>query len=139
MHQAAREGVMPPQMTFTGMNFDIVTGVTALFLGTWLLSSEKGRGIPRVPRPVVWVWNVAGVVLLLAVVTIGALSLPSPFRVFENDPPNVWVTMPPFVLLPAVLVVCAAWTHVLVTKRLLEQTETREASLGETRNTPGPK
>jgi len=32
MHEAARAGVMPPQMTYTGWNFDIVTGVTAVLL-----------------------------------------------------------------------------------------------------------
>ena len=32
MHEAATEGVMPPQMTFTGLNFDITTGATALLV-----------------------------------------------------------------------------------------------------------
>ena len=32
MHRAAVEGVMPEQMSYTGWNFDILTGITALLL-----------------------------------------------------------------------------------------------------------
>src|SRR5690349_3273372 len=32
MHHAQEVGVMPPQMSYSGLNFDIVTGITALAL-----------------------------------------------------------------------------------------------------------
>src|SRR5262245_19531825 len=63
MHQAAVEKVMPEQMSFTGYNFDIVTGVTAI-----LLAPLVTTGV--VPRAVVLIWNVMGPLLLANVVTI---------------------------------------------------------------------
>src|SRR5262249_56325913 len=48
LYRAAVEGVMPVQMSFSGWNFDIVTGATALVL---LPVAD------RVPRAVVAAWN----------------------------------------------------------------------------------
>src|SRR5581483_8763490 len=36
MHQAYLEGVMPVQMSYSGRNFDILTGISAGVLGLWL-------------------------------------------------------------------------------------------------------
>ena len=36
MHQAYVEGVMPVQMSYSGRNYDILSGVTAGILGCWL-------------------------------------------------------------------------------------------------------
>jgi len=44
---------MPAQMSYTGWNFDILTGLTAAALAVWL---HYGRP----PRAVVWGWNVLG-------------------------------------------------------------------------------
>lgn len=107
MHRAYEEGVMPVQMSFSGRNFDIVTGITA-FVVAFLLY----RG--ALPRWALQLWNVMGFGLLLNVVIIAILSLPTPFRAFPNDPPNVWVTRAPFVWLPAVLVMTALLGHVLI-------------------------
>lgn len=112
MHGAALEGVMPPQMTYTGFNFDIVTGGLALLIGFWALFGKA-------PHWVLWAFNVIGSVFLLAVVTIAVLSMPTPLRMFSNDPPNVWITFVPFVFLPVLLVVCAFWSHIEITRRLL--------------------
>src|SRR6185312_7357752 len=40
MHQAAREGVMPVQMSFSGWNFDILAGVSAIVVS---VLAAKGR------------------------------------------------------------------------------------------------
>jgi hypothetical protein len=106
MHQAAVEGVMPPQMSYSGLNFDIVTGITAGLLAPWL-----ARG--GVPRAVVAGWNLLGFALLVNVVTVAILSTPL-FLVFGPERVNVFVTYPPYVWLPAVLVVAALMGHVLV-------------------------
>ena len=74
--------------------------------GVWL-----GRG--RVPRWVVASWNMLGFALLANVVTIAVLSTPM-FRWFGNDRLNVFVTYPPFVWLPAILVTAALMGHILV-------------------------
>jgi len=113
MHQAAAEGVMPPQMTFTGMNFDITTGVTALLVG-----ALAARG--WAPRWLLLGWNTLGTLLLVVIVTIAVASLPA-FAAFGREPErlNTWVGYFPFVWLPAGLVSAAVLGHVLLWRRLL--------------------
>ncbi len=110
MHQAHVEGVMPVQMSYSGLNYDILTGISAGLLGWWL-----ARG--RVPHRVVAVWNVLGFVLLVNIVTVAILSTPV-FRWFGDDRLNTFVAYPPFVWLPAVLVTAALMGHILVWRKL---------------------
>lgn len=111
MHRAYSEGVMPIQMSFSGRNFDIVSGVTAL-VAAFLLYQK------RFPTWAVHAWNALGFGLLLNIVTIAILSFPTPFRAFHNPPANTWVTHPPFIWLPAVLVMTALLGHVVVLRAL---------------------
>jgi hypothetical protein len=110
MHRAYVEGVMPVQMSYSGLNYDILSGMTAGVLGSWLY-----RG--RVPRWIVGSWNLLGFVLLVNVVTIAIVSTPV-FRWFGNERLNVFATYPPFVWLPAILVPAALMGHILVWRRL---------------------
>jgi hypothetical protein len=111
MHRAYSEGVMPVQMSFSGYNFDILTGASAIVVAflVW-----KGR----MPVGVVRVWNWAGLLLLGNILTIAWLSTPTPLRVFMNEPANVWITVAPFVWLPAVMVMTAFVGHLLLFRRL---------------------
>jgi hypothetical protein len=111
MHRAASEGVMPPQMSFSGANFDVLTGASAPVVALLL-----ARG--SLSHRAIGVWNAAGLLLLANVVTLAALSAPGPLRAFENDPPNVWVDYFPFVWLPTFLVTTAFALHLLVWRRL---------------------
>jgi hypothetical protein len=111
MHRAYSEGLMPVQMSYSGRNFDIVTGLTALALGAWLAT---GRKSPRL----VFAWNTLGAALLLNILVVALLSAPTPFRVFMNEPANVWITRAPWVWLPTVMVLAAVIGHVLVYRRL---------------------
>jgi hypothetical protein len=111
MHRAYVEGLMPVQMSYSGRNFDIVTGITALALGVWLAMGTRSRGL-------VLAWNTLGVVLLANILIVALLSAPTPFRVFMNEPANVWITHAPWVWLPAVMVFAAAFGHVAVYRRL---------------------
>lgn len=114
LHRAYEQGVIGVQMTWSGRNFDIVTGLSALVLGLWL--SRRGEQRPA-PRGVIWAWNLLGLGLLINVVTIALLSMPTPMRVFEG-PPNVWVASFPYVWLPTVMVMTALLGHLLVARRL---------------------
>ena len=111
LHRAYVEGLMPVQMSYAGRNFDIVTGLSAIALGAWLASGRGGRWL-------VQAWNALGLLLLANVVTIALLSAPTRFRVFHNEPSNVWVTGAPWVLLPLVMVPAALLGHLLVHRRL---------------------
>ncbi len=106
MHEMYERGVMPVQMSYSGRNFDIVTGISA-FVVAWLVAQGRGG------RLLIAIWNLMGLALLVNVVTIAILSTPR-FRYFGDDHLNVWITYPPFVWLPAVMVVAALAGHLLV-------------------------
>lgn len=114
MHRAYEEGVMPEQMSYSGWNFDIVTGITAVVLAILLAMGRASIGLVRA-------WNVLGTLLLVNIVTIALLSAPTPLRVFMNEPANVWVTQAPFVWLPAVLVLAALLGHLVLFRRLASE------------------
>lgn len=107
LHRAYVEGLMPVQMSWSGRNFDVVTGISALLVGAWLAGGRRSRAL-------VFVWNTMGLALLVNVVAIALLSAPTPFRVFTNEPANVWITRAPWVWLPAVMVLAALAGHLLV-------------------------
>jgi hypothetical protein len=112
MHRAHTEGLMPVQMSYSGRNFDIVTGITALVLASAMM-------LPRVPRAVVMAWNVVGLILLANILGVAMLSTPM-FAYFGPDRLNVWVMWMPYTLLPAVMVL-AAWAGHLIVFRALRQ------------------
>lgn len=111
MHVAAREGTMPEQMTFTGWNFDILTGLTALALVVGFSN--------RIPRRLAIAWNLLGTGFLVAIGVIAVASLPL-FHAFGTAPHelNTWVAFFPFVWLPAALVSSALLGHVVLFRRL---------------------
>ncbi len=119
LHQAAQEGVVQRQMTWTGSNFDVLTGATAPALAL-LLVRQGAR-----PR---WVaaWNVAGTLLLLNVLVVAVRSSPA-VHGFGTDPSklNTFVAYPPFVWLPTILVVAALLSHVVIARRLVADAQRR--------------
>lgn len=110
MHGAATEGTMPVQMSYSGYNFDIVTGVTAILVAALIV-------MDRAPRALVVGWNLLGSLLLLVIVGVAVASLP-PIAAFGPDHMNEWVAFPPFVWLPGVLVQAAVLGHTLIWRKL---------------------
>ena len=110
MHGMYTRGIMPVQMTYTGLNFDIVTGALAIVVGILAAIGVAGRGI-------IAAWNVLGLALLINVVTVAILATPR-FRYFGPEHVNVWVTYPPFVWLPAVMVLAALAGHLVIFRAL---------------------
>ena len=70
MHEAAIEGVMPVQMSYSGRNLDILTGITAVPVA-WLLAKRIGG------RRLAAVWNLMGTLLLVNIVSVALLSTPT--------------------------------------------------------------
>ena len=66
-----------------------------------------------VGRRIIAAWNVLGLALLINVMTVAILGTPR-FRYFGPDQVNVWVTYPPFVWLPAVMVLAALAGHLVI-------------------------
>lgn len=119
IHNAVELGVAPPQMTWSGMNFDILTGATALLLSPFA---------NRLPLWAIWSWNLFGTALLINVFTVAALSIPGPLQVIKPD--NIWVTEFPYFWLPAIFVLSAATLHVALFRKLLHASSpTRKGAL----------
>lgn len=107
LHAMYARGLLPEQLTWSGLNFDIVTGVTAL-----VVASMAWRG--QASRRLVAAWNWLGFALLLNVGWIAATSLPTPLRLFTDEPPLTLPATFPYVWLPAFVVPAALFGHVLV-------------------------
>src|SRR5262245_4979973 len=105
-------GVAPEIMSFTGRNVDILVGLTAPVVAYYCFVR---RAWPE--RVAVW-WNVAGILILLNVVVHAQLSAPTPFRVFETNPPTTFIGDVPYIWLPAFLVPLAWVLHGISLRQL---------------------
>jgi len=110
MHAMYERGIMPGVMSYSGRNFDIVTGATAIAVAILV---KRGIGGSRLVAG----WNVLGLALLVNVVTVAILATPR-FAYFGPESLNTWVTYPPFVWLPAVMVLAALTGHLLIFRAL---------------------
>lgn len=117
MHRMFERGIMPEQMSYTGRNLDIVTGIAALIVAALVKTGHGGRLL-------VAAWNVLGLALLLNIITVAILSTPF-FEFFGPDRLNVWVTYPPFVWLPAVMVLAALSGHLIIFRALSHSAKPR--------------
>jgi hypothetical protein len=105
------QDLLPVQMTFEGRNFDILVALTAPFAAWWL----AGRKWALI------VWNVLGLCLLINIVSVALLSMPTPFRVFNNEPANRVLLDAPFIFLPGMLVPLAYGLHFLSLRKALRR------------------
>lgn len=125
LHRLCTEGLVPPVMTWSGRDLDVLSGALALVLA-YLLAS--GRCHARW----VLVWNGLGLALLANIVVLSVLAAPVPFRQFVDEPLNRLPVTFPFIWLPTVLVQAALLGHLLVFRALVTQ------GAGGNRNTGRP-
>lgn len=111
------KNIIPVQMTFEGINYDILTGLSAGLVGFYVLKINKW------PRIVGLLWNYAGLFLVTNIFLVAILSTPSPMRQFFNEPANTVVAYFPFVWIPAFIVPFAYLMHVLSIKQLIKGKE----------------
>jgi len=121
MHRAAEDGLMPKVMSFSGYNFDIVSGIVALSLA--LVMTRRS-----VPRAVLVAFNLLGIALLTVIVTVAMLATPL-VRAFGETELNTWVAYFPYVWLPGVMVAGAVLGHVVLTRRLLMEARAERAGV----------
>lgn len=107
LHRWAEQGVLPVQMTYSGHNFDIVTGIAAIATAAWLW--RKGPS-PRV----IAAFNVLGLVLLVAVASIAIRSTPGPLRTYADDPAVLLAFHFPFGWIVPICVGGALLGHIVV-------------------------
>jgi hypothetical protein len=110
--QLAVAGAIPELLSFHGRNVDILVGLTAPVVA---YACFVRRAWPA------WVagwWNWAGIVILLNVVVHAQLSAPTPWQIFETDPPATFIADWPYIWLPAFLVPLAWLLHAVSLRQL---------------------
>lgn len=120
LHRWYLEGVIPVQMTYEGRNLDVITGILALLAWPLLYLGKLGRRS-------VWLFNLAGVALLLNVMIIAVRSSPVPLRAYWNEPPVLLALHAPYTWIAPVCVGGALLGHLITFRRLVgsEQPVTR--------------
>ena len=105
-------GFLPVQMTFEGLNYDVLVGLTAPLIAYF------GYYKKLLPKWALIGWNFAGLALLANIVAVAMLSAPSNFQVFTNLPHNTMVFVAPYHFIPFFLVPLALFGHLFALKRL---------------------
>ena len=98
---------VPQAMTFDGMKFDIVAGVTAPLVAIFGIRHRK------LSRKLLLAWNLVSLFLLLNIIIMSVLSAPLPFQVFGMEQPNIAVFYFPYALLPTVILPVVLFAQVL--------------------------
>jgi len=106
--------LIPSLMTFEGMNFDILAGLSAPVI-FYLVFIRKAS------TRILLLWNIISLVLLLNIVIIAVLSLPTSFQQFAFDQPNIALLYFPMTLLPAVIVPLVLASHIIVIRQLISK------------------
>jgi hypothetical protein len=110
--------LVPELMTFSGRNFDIISGITAP-----LAYFICFRGGQLKNRRLLLAWNFLCLGLLLNILINAILAAPFPFQQFAFEQPNVAVLHFPFVWLPVFIVVIVLFSHLAAIRLLLSKHE----------------
>jgi hypothetical protein len=121
MQHASVERVIPKQMTYSGSNLDIISGLTAIVVAVVAV-----QGLA--PRWLLIGWNALGSLLLLNVIVIAVRSMPM-INAYGDYRMNTHVADAPFVWLPGVLVQAALLGHLLVWRKLKIDADIQDANL----------
>jgi hypothetical protein len=113
LHRLADEGAVPYAMTYLGHNFDILSGISAVFV--YFMAFRGGL----VNRSLLIAWNLIALLLLVVIVTTAILAFPSPMQMIAFDQPNVGITQFPFIWLPTVVVPIVLFSHLASLSQLL--------------------
>ncbi len=108
LHSWVAQGTIPETMTWTGQNWDIVSGIAALVAAPF---AERSRAAA-------WTANLIGSVLLLNVLRVALLSAPVPFG-WGQQPPLLLALHLPYMLIGPVCVGGALIGHIVLTRALL--------------------
>jgi len=107
--------LIPQIMTFEGLNFDILVGISAPIIAYLGFISLK------LNRNLLLIWNIISLVLLLNIVILAILSVPSPFQQISFDQPNIAILYFPFSLLPTFVVPVVIFGHLASIRQLIKK------------------
>lgn len=109
------EKKVPQLMTFEGLNFDILSGITAPLIYYF------GYITKQLNSKIILLWNFICLGLLLNIVLIAILSAPFPFQKLAFDQPNSAVLYFPFIWLPCCVVPLVLISHLASIYQLLNK------------------
>ena len=108
LHQA-----VPQIMTFAGINFDILAGLSApLILYFGFKSGQPNKRL-------LLVWNFACLLLLFNIVSVAALSAPTPLQQFGFEQPAIAILYFPYTWLPCIVVPIVLLAHLAAVRQLV--------------------
>lgn len=110
LYMAYMEDKIPIQMTFLGLNFNILAGLSAIIIAPSLAYRSRLRLIKM--------WNTVSLLLLLSFVTITTLTAKSDIQYFnQNNNINDLLTVP-YIYIPGILVFFGFFGHWVVFKKI---------------------
>jgi hypothetical protein len=112
LYQLALNKQVPWSMTFKGLNFDIVIGISAPIMAILYFRMKKIG--PRIMK----IWNVIALISVISVVLRGIGALPSPIQWWDFSQPNYAVMHFPFVWLPSFIVPVVIFSHIIALRQL---------------------
>ncbi|SMD38045.1 hypothetical protein SAMN04488029_3606 [Reichenbachiella faecimaris] len=104
--------LLPYLLTFEGINYDILSGITAPFVAIFMVGLRSKSRIGAI------LWNFIALGLLINIVGHAILAAPTPFQVFAKDQPNVAVFYFPFIWLPGFVVPAVLFSHLVSLMKL---------------------
>ncbi len=113
LYQLFLKGQIPEIMTFTGWNFDILIGLSAVVILIYQYVKKK-----NLARQYFLFWNVIGLLFLSVIVIIAILSSPLPIQQFAFEQPNIALLEFPYSFLPTCIVPIVLISHFLLIKHL---------------------
>lgn len=108
LHSWVEQGTIPATMTWTGQNWDVISGITALLCAPFA----------RRHRAIAWLANLVGAALLLNVIRVAFMSSPLPIG-WPVRPPLLLAHHLPYAFIGPVCVGGALFGHLVLTRALL--------------------
>ena len=109
------QGILPKQVTFDGYNYDVLLGISAIFMGLYAMRKNASKKL-------LIAWNITGIGIVLFAAFIFVTS-------FYN--PSVWgesakfiseeFNQFPYLLLPSFLMPSAIFVHIVSITQLIKQ------------------
>ncbi|SOE23633.1 hypothetical protein SAMN06298216_4018 [Spirosomataceae bacterium TFI 002] len=104
---------IPELMTFSGRNFDILAGLSAPIIYYLCYIRKVGT------KKLLLGWNIISAGLLMFIIFNAVFSVPSPFRLFGDNQPNIGLLFFPFTWLAAFVAPIVLFSHFVIFRRLL--------------------
>lgn len=114
LYGMAKEQLIPIEMTFAGMNYDIIPAILAPAIAYFTFQNKKLNARSAI------VWNYAGLISILIVISISVSTMPTSFQSIDTSVPNIMISKYPYVWLPTFIVPTAILFHILSLKKLLK-------------------